>query len=826
MSSKLVRRPYRTRPRSAHARRWTSRFEGLETRSLLSNLPVAEPMYQLGSMASSSPISGAYSPSQIATAYAFNNLSFNGVAGNGAGETIAIVDAYSDPNIQTDLNTFDTQFGLPATTITQVNENGGTSLPGPDTSGGWGMETSLDVEWAHAMAPGAKILLVEANSSNESDLLAGVSYAAQNANVVSMSWGGGEFSGETSYDSTFSVPGVAFVASSGDAGAPVSWPAASPNVLAVGGTALTLNANGSYGSETGWSGSGGGISAYESMPSYQASANTGASNRSNPDVAYNASPNTGFAVYDSYQNGGWTQVGGTSAGAPQWAAILAIADQGRALAGLPALNSTNAQEVMTELYQAQATDFHDITSGTSTGSPNYTATAGYDFVTGLGTPIVANVVNTLDGGVTALPDTITVSAPSSATAGQSLNFTVTADSPTGGVDTGFTGTITFSSTDANAGLPGSYTFTSADQGTHTFNVTFQTAGSQSITASGSGLSATSSGISVAPAAPTNLGATAASSSGINLSWTAAAGATGYEIERSTGGGAWAQVGTTTATTYQDTGLAAGTGYSYQVIATGGGLSSAASNVATATTISAASAPTTTDSLWSGLTTPPENAYAWGSYELGLQFSSTTGGVVTGVRFYKQTWMSGPNVGTLWSSTGQVLASAAFTGESSFGWQQVTFSNPVTIQPNTTYVVSFSTSSSYFGITTGYFNGQTVSNGPLQAPSNGVIGSNGVYQSAGYFPNIGSGGMNFWVDLNFSPSTAASLQTAPATAAPAVKTLWGSFATSQTATGTTHGTQATTGDSVATAAVVSTSRRVVNQPQHTSTWGASRRWFRD
>ncbi len=826
MSFKLVRRPYRNRPRSARARRWTSRFEGLETRSLLSNLPVAEPMYQIGSMATSSPIAGAFSPSQISTAYGFNNVSFQGVAANGAGETIAIVDAYSDPNIQTDLNTFDSQFGLPSTTITQVNENGGTSLPGPDTSGGWGMETSLDVEWAHAMAPGAKILLVEANSSNESDLLAGISYAAQNANVVSMSWGGGEYSGETSYDSTFSVPGVAFVASSGDAGAPVSWPAASPNVLAVGGTALTLNANGGYGSETGWSGSGGGPSAYESMPTYQASANTGASTRSNPDVAYNASPNTGFAVYDSYQNGGWTQVGGTSAGAPQWAAILAIADQGRALAGMPALDSSNAQEVMTELYQAPSTDFHDITSGTSTGNPNYSATVGYDFVTGLGTPNVANVVQTLDGGVITAPDTLVVSVPSSATAGQSLNFTVTADKATGGVDTGFTGTITFSSTDAKAGLPGSYTFTSADQGIHTFSVTFQTAGSQSITASGSGLSATSSGMNIVPAVPTNLSATVASSSQINLSWTAAAGATGYEIERRTGGGAWTQIATSTSTIYQDTGLAAGTGYSYQVIATGGGLISAASNVVTATTPSAASAPTTTDSLWSGLSTPPENAYAWGSYELGLQFSSTSGGVVTGVRFYKQTWMRGPNVGTLWSSTGQVLASASFTGESSFGWQQVTFSNPVTIQPNTTYVVSFSTSSSYFGITTGYFNGQTVSNGPLQAPSNGVLGSNGVYQLAGTFPSIGSGGMNFWVDVNFSPSATASVQAAPATASPAANTPWGYFATSQVANGTTTSTQATTGKSTTTAAVVGTSRRVVNQTQHTSTWGASRRWFRD
>ena len=134
-------------------------------------------------------------------AYGFNSITFNGTAGTGSGETIAIVDAYNDPNIQSDLNTFDTQFGLPATTVTRVNETGGTSYPASDPTGGWELEESLDVEWAHAMAPGASIMLVEASSANDTDLLAAVSYAAAHANVVSMSWGGSEFSGETSYDS-------------------------------------------------------------------------------------------------------------------------------------------------------------------------------------------------------------------------------------------------------------------------------------------------------------------------------------------------------------------------------------------------------------------------------------------------------------------------------------------------------------------------------------------------------------------------------------------------------------------------------------------------
>ena len=322
-------------------------MDHLEPRALLSTAPMlAHTTFEVRPLAGGGGPSGAYTPAQLQQAYGFNSITFNGVAGTGSGETIAIVDAYDDPNIQADLNTFDTQFGLPATTVTRVNQTGGTSYPASDSTGGWELEESLDVEWAHAMAPGANIMLVEASSTSDSDLLAAVNYAAAHANVVSMSWGGGEFSGETADDSQyFDHAGVAFVASSGDAGAPASWPAASPNVLSVGGTALTLGAGNVWSSEVGWSGSGGGPSAYESQPSYQKGVVTQTSTaRATPDVAYDASPSTGFAVYDSvpYEGTtyGWLQVGGTSAGAPQWAALLAIADQGRALSGQPALDST------------------------------------------------------------------------------------------------------------------------------------------------------------------------------------------------------------------------------------------------------------------------------------------------------------------------------------------------------------------------------------------------------------------------------------------------------------------------------------------------------
>ena len=243
-----------------------------------------------------------YTPSQIAQAYNFNDISFSNssVKADGAGQTIAIVDAFNDPNITSDLGVFDSQFGLPAPpSFKVVNQNGGSTLPssaGSDAAG-WAGEIALDVEWAHAMAPGANILLVEANSDNVNqntgapdDLLAGVKYATTvpDVSVVSMSWGGsefysyngsGEFTDETAYDSDFLTPaghqGITFIAAAGDSGsqAGVQWPAVSPNVLSVGGTSLyTSDASGTYSSESSWSGTSGGTSQLENEPNYQADA--------------------------------------------------------------------------------------------------------------------------------------------------------------------------------------------------------------------------------------------------------------------------------------------------------------------------------------------------------------------------------------------------------------------------------------------------------------------------------------------------------------------------------------------------------------------------
>src|SRR5205823_6881221 len=168
-------------------------------------------------------------PTQIRHAYGFDQINFNGVAGDGRGTTIAIVDAYDDPNIANDLHQFDLRFGLPDPSFTKVNQNGGTTPPA--ANGGWASEIALDVQWSHAIAPKANILLVEANDSSYTNLFAAVRYAASQPGVVavSMSFGGGEFSGETTYDSTFRTPtdhaGVSFLASSGASGAPVSYPA-------------------------------------------------------------------------------------------------------------------------------------------------------------------------------------------------------------------------------------------------------------------------------------------------------------------------------------------------------------------------------------------------------------------------------------------------------------------------------------------------------------------------------------------------------------------------------------------------------------------------
>jgi subtilase family serine protease len=313
------------------------------------------------------------SPSTIKSVYSFSTSSTAG-----AGETIAIVDAYDDPTAESDLGVFSSQFNLPSCTtgngcFKKVDQFGGTAYPRTNT--GWALEISLDVQWAHAIAPGATILLVEASSNSFTNLLAAEDYAKSHAQYVSNSWGGSESSGEASNDGHFAQSGVSFFVSAGDAGLPAEYPSASPNVISVGGTTLKVSSSGALISETGWSGGGGGCSAYETATPAQAAFATYAQvscggKRATPDVSLDADPASGVAVYDStrYQGRqGWFTVGGTSASSPMWAARSA---------------DTGAVVNASAVYGGAIT-FRDITAGNN-GAPCLT---GYDLCTGLGVPV-------------------------------------------------------------------------------------------------------------------------------------------------------------------------------------------------------------------------------------------------------------------------------------------------------------------------------------------------------------------------------------------------------------------------------------------------------
>jgi hypothetical protein len=440
----LKRPTYKPRPRSRRRAPWYPfGAEALEFRVLLSGTDFGQRAHpQLVSYHptdSEAPLNTAgpmgTTPAQIRHAYGLDSVTFNNgaIVGDGTGTTIAIVDAFDDPKIANDLHQFDVKFGLPDPIFTKVDQNGGTAYPAPNS--GWITEIALDVEWAHAVAPQANILLVEANSDFDSDLYQAVDYARQASGVVavSMSWGSSEYSGETVNDGHFTTPaghgGVTFLAASGDRGSPGIYPAVSSNVVAVGGTTLTLGAAGNVIKETGWRGSGGGISSFEAQPSYQNGVVTqSTTSRTTPDVAYDSDPATGFPVYDSYNNGTvtpWHTWGGTSDASPQWAGLIAIADQGRLQAGEGTLDG--ATQTLPALYGISSADYRDITSGTSTGSPNFSAGLGYDLVTGRGSPNAGSMVGDLVAGLGDNQLAFQQAPPATATAGAALNPGVVVD---------------------------------------------------------------------------------------------------------------------------------------------------------------------------------------------------------------------------------------------------------------------------------------------------------------------------------------------------------------------------------------------------------------
>ena len=327
-------------------------------------------------------------PSQIRNAYGASMIYY--------ASTIAIVDAYDSPAVEDDLNVFSSTYGLPACTtangcFTKVNQRGAKIYPRRDS--GWEGEINLDVQWAHAMAPNSRILLVEANSASDADLFTAVNYAKQHARVVSMSWSGPEWSGQAYYDaSVFTQPNVTFLAASGDTAGVVGYPSTSANVIAVGGTSFATNSQGYVilpVIESAWTdqygGSGGGCSAYTARPAYQALwVPSTCKMRGVPDVSLDADPASGVLVYISRQ-GGWWIYGGTSLACPMLAGLIADVN-GYRNATLGKAASQALSQALQDLYSAASYNYSLYFNDIKTGGKPYRAGPRWDFVTGLGSP--------------------------------------------------------------------------------------------------------------------------------------------------------------------------------------------------------------------------------------------------------------------------------------------------------------------------------------------------------------------------------------------------------------------------------------------------------
>ncbi|MFF3861466.1 putative Ig domain-containing protein [Streptomyces sp. NPDC002209] len=383
-------------------------------------------------------VPSGYGPTDLQSAYALS-------ASAGAGATVAIIDAYDDPNAESDLATYRSQYGLPPCTTAngcfkKVDQNGGTNYPSADS--GWAGEISLDVDMVSAVCPQCHILLVEANQPSMADLGAAVNRAVtMGAKYVSNSYGGGEDSTDPSSDASyFNHPGVAITVSSGDSGYGVEYPAASQYVTSVGGTSLTRAGGTSrgwsesvWGTSAGGNGAGSGCSAYTTKPSWQH--DSGCAKRTVSDVSAVADPATGLAVYDSYQASGWNVYGGTSASAPIIAAVYA-------LAGTPAAGSYPSS-----YPYAHTASLNDVTSGAngSCGSSYLcTAKSGYDGPTGLGSP---NGTAAFTGGSTG-GNTVTVTSPGN----QSTTVNTAASLQIQATDSASGQTLTYSATGLPPGL--------------------------------------------------------------------------------------------------------------------------------------------------------------------------------------------------------------------------------------------------------------------------------------------------------------------------------------------------------------------------------------
>ncbi|MER6329471.1 putative Ig domain-containing protein [Streptomyces sp. NPDC001034] len=399
------------------------------------------------------------SPANLHSAY---NLPTTG----GSGMTVAVVDAYNDPNAESDLATYRSQYGLSSCTkangcFKQVSQTGSTtSLPTNDT--GWAGEEALDIDMVSAVCPNCNIILVEADSANDSDLGTAENEAvALGAKFVSNSWGGSEASSQTTEDSQyFKHPGVAITVSAGDSGYGAEYPATSQYVTAVGGTALTTSSNSRGWSESVWNtssteGTGSGCSAYDPKPSWQT--DTGCSTRMESDVSAVADPATGVAVYDTYGGSGWAVYGGTSASSPIVAGVYA-------LAGTP-----GSSDYPAKYPYSHTGNLNDVTSGSNgscTTSYFCTATTGYDGPTGWGTP---NGTAAFTSGGSTGGNTVSVTNPGnqSTTTGGSVSLSISASDSAGAA-------LTYSA----SGLP---TGLSINSSTGVISGTASTAGTYQVT---------------------------------------------------------------------------------------------------------------------------------------------------------------------------------------------------------------------------------------------------------------------------------------------------------------------------------------------------------
>ncbi|MBU6260198.1 MAG: S53 family peptidase [Burkholderiales bacterium] len=455
-----------------HTQALAPELQGLATRGLtLQALQQARRMNALSAtprpQAGTPQFATTYTPAQIRAAYGLPALPAAGTtptaaqaAQFGAGQTIYIVDAMNDPNVAAELAAFNARFALPACTTQPIGANatlplaaatrtgctfsvvyatdtGRMSATAPADDAGWATEIALDVQWAHATAPLARIVLIEAPDAG-AGLLGAIALAnAMGPGTVSMSFGGAESSGYTAaVDAAFSGAGMSYLAATGDSGTGVSWPAVSSHVLAVSATSLNFSGSGAR-SESVWSGSGGGISRYTAAPAYQNASVPGMgtpAHRAVADVAFNGDPYTGqyVAVIPVGSVGaGWLSAGGTSLSTPQWAGLVAIADALRAQSSKAALGAPHAvlYGQIGAVPGTYAAAFADITAGSDGSCSTCSARPGYDEPSGLGTPNAAALLSALGGAAPAAAAPVVTPAAIGGKVGTALTFTVSVSAP-------------------------------------------------------------------------------------------------------------------------------------------------------------------------------------------------------------------------------------------------------------------------------------------------------------------------------------------------------------------------------------------------------------